>query len=184
MRDNLIINWSKDEPLTWDDFQGKVDNNSPHDAVSSIRYWGTFSAIPNDSEKPTKFQFTEFTLTAQFQKNSSWVKKQEIQSKEISQKLLKHEQGHFDLAEELKPDILRRVNSVLKGRSYSVRGDDEENMKINAQEDGNSLFMKQVEKWKKEIFDKEGEKYDDETNHGTILTKQNEYDVRFNKLRT
>jgi hypothetical protein len=81
-----LIRWNDKEPLRWEDFSGKINDTSWFDAecFAEIRYNYKFNNLKN-------FQFDVF---ANFDKNTSWIKKEYK-----SEALLKHEQLHFDIAQ-------------------------------------------------------------------------------------
>ena len=183
MSEHNEIDWSKDYLLEWSDFQREVNIRSIHVAESSIKYWATYTIVPDNANAPTKCSFSKIQLIPQFQKNFSWVRKQDIEDPKISALLLKHEQGHFDLAEELRPQIIEKIQNELMEKEIAVRGTTEVQMMDNAKKDAEVLMMISIEKWKKEIFDKARVIYDVETKHGVTIPKQEEYNKRFNKLR-
>ncbi|WKT57199.1 hypothetical protein QVH35_07085 [Candidatus Nitrosotenuis chungbukensis] len=96
--------------------------------------------------------------------------------------LLKHEQGHFDLAEEITRKARIKIIKRFQNKVFTVKGKNENEAKNDA--------ILQVTKIRKEIeselqkeFKYQEAKYDDKTNHGLILKYQEEYNKRFEKLR-
>jgi hypothetical protein len=79
------ITWSDTRPLTWDDFTGTPDPDSPRDAVTTSGVVGTFKC------DTTGFSFD---VKAVFSKSQSWV-----EAGKQTAALLAHEQGHFDISE-------------------------------------------------------------------------------------
>src|SRR4051812_33957026 len=80
-----FITWKENQQLQWDDFTGKINDTSKFDAecFAEVRYKYKFYS-PQDFE---------FEVYANFDKNTSWRRK-EMES----EALLKHEQSHFDIA--------------------------------------------------------------------------------------
>lgn len=81
------IYWSKDKPLTWADFTGKILKGNPHDAY-------TDSGIDFKYSYSSKEQMLVIDLLTNFVKNKSSVKS----DKKVDY-LLNHEQRHFDISE-------------------------------------------------------------------------------------
>jgi len=79
------IYWSKDHQLKWEDFLGKTPANSKHGAISNIGV---------DPHYDCSNGMLEVEIKSYFDKTKSWSKKDK-QTPEA----LKHEQGHFDIAE-------------------------------------------------------------------------------------
>ncbi|PTX20346.1 uncharacterized protein DUF922 [Pontibacter mucosus] len=81
---NEQITWSVDRRLTWDDFKAAPDDANPHHALTAANLAVNASCKKN--------QFT-YTVTCVFLPQQSWSKRKG------SEKLLAHEQLHFDLTE-------------------------------------------------------------------------------------
>jgi hypothetical protein len=96
--------------------------------------------------------------------------------------LLKHEQGHFDLAELFRSKITKDLQIIFEPKKFTVGGHTQEQQKQFAREYSNMLISKELEKLQKHIFQKH-EEYDKHTNYGQIVEKQLEYDERFKELR-
>jgi len=117
-------------------------------------------------------------LTVKFYPPLSWVRQSQA-----TPDLLKHEQGHFDLAELLRLKITERIQSMFVEKKFLTRGQNQEQQKQFAREDSGLMIAKEVEKWEKYLFEKQ-EEYDKQTNYGLIIKKQQEYDDMFKKLRS
>lgn len=98
--ENEIIVWSKDRPLTWDDFKGKPAKRF---AVASTNYniTKTVETLGMDSSL--------VEIKAVFFCNKSWKKKAWI-----DETVLKHEQKHFDIAEL----YARRLRKLVHTQTY------------------------------------------------------------------
>lgn len=94
------IYWSPDRKLTWDDFKEveKISNNTAI-SCSGIEY---------------ELYEKEFAVEIKscFYKNKSWVIKGEK-----TDKLLKHEQGHFNIAEL----YARKLRKAIKGKRFKKK---------------------------------------------------------------
>ncbi len=106
------IKWNKYQKLTWEDFQGNIEVNSVKAASTSsgVRYSASMLT------RSDKIEIT-FEIHSYFNKNRSWryVDKQ-------SEALLRHEQGHFDIAE-LHARLLRKAYA-----EYQYSNDFDENI--------------------------------------------------------
>ncbi|WP_255486712.1 hypothetical protein [Candidatus Nitrosotenuis sp. DW1] len=127
-----------------------------------------------------KFKIRDMHLRAIFIPDFSWVMKNISNKNSIL--LLKHEQGHFDLAEEITRKTRIKIINRFQNKIFTVKGKNENEAKKDA--------VLQVTKIRKEIeselqkeFKYQEAKYDDKTNHGLILKYQEEYNKRFEKLR-
>ncbi|WP_238549776.1 hypothetical protein [Candidatus Nitrosotenuis chungbukensis] len=127
-----------------------------------------------------KFKIRDMKLRAIFIPEFSWVMKNISDKNRIL--LLKHEQGHFDLAEEITRKARIKIIKRFQNKVFTVKGKNENEAKNDA--------ILQVTKIRKEIeselqkeFKYQEAKYDDKTNHGLILKYQEEYNKRFEKLR-
>ena len=124
-----------------------------------------------------KFFVDNIVLTTEFYPLLSWIR----QSQETTL-LLKHEQGHFDLAEFLKLTITEHIEEVFKGKKFFTRGQNQEQQKQFARESSGLMIANEIGKWEKYLFD-ERQEYDAQTNYGHIIEKQQKYDDMFKKLR-
>jgi len=177
VENNNIISWSKDYFLHWSDFQADVNLSAYEDSFSKITYHHTWVISSEMVNGDIFFLISEVKLETQFLKHLSWVRLQNA-----SPTLLTHEQGHFDLAEFMKQYFEDQINKKFYGLKYSTRGKNEEQRRQFAREDSCLLIIKELE----ECFDnlaKERKKYDEETEFGKNISKQNEYDKKFRSLR-
>jgi hypothetical protein len=86
---DTLVEWDSERPLTWKDFSGEIDRQSPYDAwtYSGINYVYSWF-YEGDAIK------VDLDAYAFFDPAQSWIKKGEE-----SAELLQHEQLHFDLSE-------------------------------------------------------------------------------------
>ena len=82
----IYIKWSKEKKISWMDFQGSAQINTSVAAVSAIGI--TYNVVSHSIDK------YKFEISAVFEKGKSWA-----WTEKISDTILYHEQGHFDLGE-------------------------------------------------------------------------------------
>ncbi len=142
-----IIVYSKQRPLTFDDFRATPDDLS---FAAAATYSGT--GMSYTAERMNSKTTLKVTIMPTFSKDKSWYKKDKN-----SPRVLKHEQVHFDITAIKTCEL---VNSI---RSFNFSADN---------------YAKELQNLLKENEKQTGEmqqQYDKETNHGTILLKQQEW---------
>ena len=178
MENDDIISWSKDYLLAWSDFKAEPNSSSFEDSSSKIKYHYTWTVNSETSDGKIYFLIDNIQLSTQFLRHLSWVRE-----KQASVELLKHEQGHFDLAESLRHIITADFQNEFKDKKFPTRGQNEEQQKQFAREDSGLMISKRLEKWYND-FSQQRTKYDKMTEFGHNLKKQQEYDKKFAKLRS
>jgi hypothetical protein len=175
-----VIIWNKTRILKWSDFKKKPDPQAKASAISAIGFESKPLIEHIKTGSKFKFKIRDMHLSAVFIPDFSWVMKNV--SEKGSTLLLKHEQGHFDLAEEITRIIRTKTTNRFQNRVFIVKGKNEDKAKKDA--------VLQVTKIRKEIeselqkeFKSQETKYDDKTNHGLIIGYQSKYNKRFEKLR-
>lgn len=175
-----VIVWNKTQALKWSDFKKSPDLNDKASASLAIGFESKPIIEHIATGSKFKFKIRDMQLRAIFIPNFSWVVKNV--SEKDSTLLLKHEQGHFDLAEEITRKTRIKTTNRFQNRAFTVKGKNENEAKKGA--------ILQVTKIRKEIegklqkeFRYQETKYDDKTNHGLIVEYQEEYNERFKKLR-
>lgn len=144
---NDQILWSKNHKISWDDFQGLPDSTSVFSANTSV--------IVDYSHKTSESKI-EYSIYCYFLKKSSWTKKT------TSEKLLVHEQLHFDIAELITRKI-RRAFTLYQSKNLKET-------QIFIDKTNKDFYLEELP-----IFNK---KYDTETNHGLIADKQKEWEQK------
>jgi Bacterial protein of unknown function (DUF922) len=91
--------------LTWDDFSGKPDKDSPFQANT---YWGINYSFNGVDFAGDTAKFKNLAVTLKFDETKSWVK----EGKQIPY-LLKHEQGHFDIGLICQKEIIKAINNTV-----------------------------------------------------------------------
>jgi len=178
MNQTNSISWSEDRTLTWSDFKAESNPASFEDAHSVIKYHYTWTVNSESVGNQIRFFIENINLTTEFYPLLSWMRQSQATSY-----LLKHEQGHFDLAELLRSKIAEYIHDVFDGKKFPTRGQNQEQQKQFAREDSGLMIAKEVEKWEKHLYEKQ-EEYDTLTDFGQILEKQLDYDNMFKKLRS
>jgi hypothetical protein len=175
-----VIIWKKTQILKWSDFKKKPDSDAKASASSAIGFESKPLIEHIKTGSKFKFKIKDMQLHAVFLPDFSWVMKNVNEKR--STLLLKHEQGHFDLAEEIIRKTRIKTTKRFENRAFIVKGKNEDKAKKDA------IF--QVTKKRKEIDRKlqkelksQETKYDDKTNHGLIIGYQERYNKRFEKLR-
>jgi hypothetical protein len=150
----VIINGEKNNrPLRWADFTGNPDNNTDLFAYTYwyVTYkWGPFS-FKGDTVK------WKVEVTLELEKRS-WQK-----SEKVSDSLLVHEQGHFNIG-------------LLFARTFQQRVNNTVFLRHNYEAKIAEIFNEELEKFRQlEI------KYDQETDHFTNREQQKKWDDYFKK---
>ena len=133
------ITWSKDRKLIWHDFKGTKKPVDGTDVAAVTRCGISMSTNRvSGHNKPT------FYVQATFYCNESWYRKDMPMTDEI----LKHEQGHFDLCEIYARQLRKKLNSANLNAS-------------NLSKEANAIFNKVNDQYveRQKVYDKE-------TNHG------------------
>ena len=68
-----MIQWDKNRPLTWDDFQGEPDYSDDWSYVMSQNYYDASWGYEKTGSG-CNYKFTEVDAVVSFSKNESWVK--------------------------------------------------------------------------------------------------------------
>jgi len=149
-QDIVIGGETGNRPLTWNDFTGKPDKESSHDANT---YWNIDYSFKGFQYKADTAVFTGLTVKLEFNSKQSWIKKDRQ-----TDALLKHEQGHFNIgilcAKELQQTF---TSTVFFKKDVQV--------KINA------LFGDIMKK-----YHEMGLQYDKETDHSKNKDEQRRWD--------
>ena len=136
--------------LTWQDFTGKPDASSPFYANTGYRF---NTRLKNVNFKADTAIINGFEIDLELNTKLTWVKK----GKETDY-LLKHEQGHFDIAILLVREILKQVTETHF-------------TKTNFQTGISKIVSTVAEKYRKM-----GIEYDKETDHSKNITAQQKWD--------
>lgn len=144
------IRWFDNKPLKWSNFKGNVDGSSKYAALTASGIYYSYET--------TKDGELIFTIESHFDPKNSWVKKEKK-----NDKLLEHEQRHFDITElyarKLKKEISEREFSYSKSLQKKL----------------NKLYQNWVGR-----LNTEQKSYDKETKHHLNQEGQKKWNKRIN----
>ncbi len=143
-----FIKWDKNRPLTWNDFLASPKTNSSVVATTSTQVSIEFFKKNNT---------LTYRITCRFAKKESWVAVK-------NDHILKHEQGHFDIAE----IFARKLNKAIREHI--------------AKNPGN---IKDIDLIYKNLMDQKDHfqnRYDEETQHSIDKMKQEAWLEKIQKL--
>ena len=177
MSEQNILYWSPDYFLNVNDFQAESNPAAFEDAHSVVKYRYTWTLKSEQFGKDILFLIENIRLVTEFHRHLSWIR-----YATSTKNLLSHEQGHFDLAESLRPEVTRNIQSIFENKWYPTRGNNDEQRKQFAREDSGTLIAKEIAKWEKTLHQKRHD-YDIKTNYGQIEPEQTKFNDIFSKLR-
>ncbi len=177
MSENDILVWSNDSFLRWSDFNAESNPAAFEDSHSIIKYRHTWTVNSDKIGSQVLFFIENIQLSVEFYPDLSWVR-----TLHINDDLLKHEQGHFDLAELVKRENLEKLQNKFYQKQFPTRGKNEDQRKQFAKEDSGRMIAIEVYKLE-EILSQRHQEYDEQTNFGQNLEKQSEYNSMFDGLR-
>ena len=177
MSENDVVVWSKESFLTWADFKAESNPAIFEDSHSMIKYQFTWIVNSDKIGDNILFLIENIQLSVDFHSLLSWVR-----TSQANDNLLKHEQGHFDLAELVKRENLEKLKNKFYEKQFPTRGQNEEQRKQFAKEDSGKMIAEEIENLH-QLLSNLRQEYDDQTNFGQNLEKQSEYNLKFDKLR-
>ncbi len=177
MSEKNVVVWSKDSFLTWSNFEAESNPAVFEDSHSFIKYRYTWTVNSDNKENEILFFIENIQLSVEFHPVLSWVR-----LSQTNDDLLKHEQGHFDLAELIKRENLEKLQNKFHEKRFPTRGKNEEQRKQFAKEDSGKMIAKEVEKLEQILLQRRNE-YDEQTNFGQNLEKQLNYNSIFDRLK-
>ena len=158
MSENDAVIWSKEICLKWSDFKAESNPAIFEDSHSSIKYRFTWIVDSDKQNDDIVFSIDKISVTVEFNPLLSWVRESES-----TDNLLIHEQGHFDLAE------------MLRGHNDAQR-------KQFAKEDSGKMISIEIDKLSN-ILKQKRNQYDTETEFGSNIKNQLQYNEIFKKLK-
>ncbi|MGE5171703.1 MAG: hypothetical protein ACM3JC_15175 [Rudaea sp.] len=155
--------------LTWNDFTRKDDVSRPQpgDVAMVAQTRAVFavqglSSGPVDGSRPTAYKLADrVKVVVRLKRDECWVAAWVVAGSTSGperQRLLKHEQGHYDIVALLARDMLAEITAVAK------------NLYASAQEpiDDANAVMARYDPY----YDSVQELYDEKTNHGDVRNEQ------------
>ena len=177
MNEKDILLWSPEYFLSPSDFHAEANPAAFEDAHSFIKYRCTWTVNSEIFGKDIRFTIKNILLTTEFHRHLSWIR-----LPMVGPKMINHEQGHFDLAESMRHEIMKKMSETLGNTWHPTRGQNAEQRKQFAREDSGVMIHNELAKWEKSLQDASAI-YDEKTNYGQIKDKQTEYDDSFKQLR-
>jgi hypothetical protein len=176
MSENNVIQWTSNYSLNWLDFKAEGNPGIFEDSHSVIKYGFTWLVNSDKVNEEIVFLIDNIILTVEFHPLLSWVRKSEI-----SDDLLKHEQGHFDLAELIRRDYDKVFQNKFYHKIFPTRGQNEAQRKQFAKEDSGRMISNEINNLNISLKTKRKE-YDVETEYGRNIENQLKYDEIFKNL--
>lgn len=140
-KDNNFIDWSGNKRLVWEDFTAEPVKGSDAAALTATHLGFSYSFSKNK---------VAYKIECRFDKTKSWGLVQ-------SDWILKHEQGHFDIAE----IFARKLHKIVSAYQFNRK---------TFQKDLDSIYQSIVTE--KEVFQLQ---YDNETNFSRNKLRQEEW---------
>jgi hypothetical protein len=147
-KDEELIEWKNSKKLSWNDYKGKADPASGAAASTA-----TYLTIEYNFDRSG----LTYKITCSFSKDKSWTR-------DRTDHILAHEQGHFDIAEV----FARKLNMRMKEYRVNTR---------TMQNDLKKIYQEVMDEKEKMQND-----YDEETNHSIIKEKQAEWLKKIKEL--
>tara|TARA_B110001454_G_scaffold193567_1_gene194530 strand:- start:214 stop:744 length:531 start_codon:yes stop_codon:yes gene_type:complete len=173
---NDVLVWSENYSLKWSDFKAESNPAIFEDSHSTIKYGFTWIVDSDKLNEKIVFLIDNIKLTVEFHPLLSWVR-----TSEFNDNLLKHEQGHFDLAELLRRDYDKIFKHKFYHKVFPTRGQNDAQRKQFAKEDSGRMISNEVDKLNI-ILTKKRKEYDVETEYGKNIQNQLKYAEIFENL--
>ena len=156
------LTWTAEAPLQWQDFQGPVDSSASADRVAMTAAslsWGYSYGLERGNGR-CLYRINSVDVHAIFNRRDSWVR-----PGHETDRVLEHEQGHFDLTQLFKLE-LEALTRGLVGVRRECKGDSVEAASSYAEREAAGAVSVVAERiWSEHVAAQEA--YDDQTRHGT-----------------
>ena len=176
MSENYVIPWTSDYSLKWSDFKAELNPAVFEDSHSAIKYGFTWTVNSDKIDDKIVFLIDSIHIVTEFHPLLSWVRESES-----NDNLLKHEQGHFNLAEMLRRDQEVVFEKNFYQKVFDTRGQNEAQRKQFAKLDSGKIISNEVDKLSL-ILAKKRKEYDTETEYGQNISNQLKYTNIFKNL--
>ena len=176
MSENFVISWTRDYSLKWSDFKAELNPAVFEDSHSTIKYGFTWTVNSDKINDKIVFLIDSIHIVTEFHPLLSWVRESES-----NDNLLKHEQGHFNLAEMLRRDQEVVFEKNFYQKVFDTRGQNEAQRKQFAKLDSGKIISNEVDKLSL-ILAKKRKEYDTETEYGQNISNQLKYTNIFKNL--
>jgi hypothetical protein len=147
-----------DRRLVWDDFKGKVPDNSKYDSECWFDVKWEYSNLRNVNGKAV-FDFTDLPYLM----SKSWVRPEAINNA-YSDTLLNHEIGHYNIAKAW----ARELRSKVRNTNFPYYNFEQKISSLAENINNKYLAMEKL--------------YDDETNHSLNKSEQRRWDAKIRYL--
>ncbi len=172
-----LIEWNAEFNLSENNFLGTVNESDPHDANTRAGVNYFFKHRVNEDKKRWKIKVEEIWTCAYFFPNNSWLRPKILGEINLP-RLIKHEQGHFDLAEKCSRRFEKKLKNKFRNKTFSFN----KNLVSDPEVEVKKLIQIEFEILNEELVQGHID-YDKITNHGLITTEQEKFDARFEQLR-
>lgn len=169
--------WSAHASLTWDDFGADPNPAAYEDAHSHIDYDYTWTVTSEIDGGRAAYGIEGLQLHARLHRGLSWVR-----PSCRTESLLRHEQGHLDLAELLRRQEQPGIEAGLYKTRRPARGRNAEQQKQSAREDSAIRIADRLAPLLSKLAEAR-KRYDSETDYGADAGAQSTYDAKFAALR-
>jgi len=177
MGENVIIEWMPDFNISWADFEAESNPAVFEDSHSVVKYRFTWTVNSEIIGGQIVFFIEDIHLFVEFHRRLSWVR-----SSESNDRLLKYEQGSFDLAESVRRENIKKLQDIFYSKHFPTRGQNVEQRKQFAKEDSARMIAEKVDDLQ-QLYDERRQKYQDETDFGQNESAQSKYNLIFQQLR-
>ena len=177
MSENENLFWNKQYSLKWSDFKAEHNPASYADSHSVIKYGFTWTVDSEKMGSEILFLIKNIQISVEFCPLLSSVR-----DSEISDQLLRYEQGRFDLAELVKRENISGLQTKFEGKTFPTRGKNEEQRKQLAKEDSGKMIAQEIEELQK-ILERRLSEYDETTDYGNKTEKLFDYLSKFEQLK-
>ena len=156
------LEWSANAPLRWEDFQGPVDPSASRERVAMTAAslsWGYTYGLERGNGHCV-YRITSIDIQAIFNRRDSWVL-----PGHLTDRVLEHEQGHFDIAQLFKLKLEDSASELLSAR-WPCEGDSvQAASEYTVREAGRIVSNLGQKIWSEHVAAQKA--YDDQTGHGT-----------------
>lgn len=170
-----VIEWSPDRRLTWNDFNGPVPAGTEDQRVAATAgalAW-SFEYSIQWSRNACRFRIDDITAHAHFRRDQSWVR-----TGHKTDRVLEHEQGHFDILQLYKEQLHTRTREFL-GTLRPCSGRTERSATRSTKSEIDRLVGAVYDKVWNEYRSRQAT-YDRETRHGINAREQGEWTADLN----
>ena len=129
MIEHEVIHWSDTNLLNVSNFMAEPNPGIFEDSHSVIKYGFTWIVNSEQFGAEVVFSIENIQLSVEFNPLLSWIR-----MSEFNDNLLKHEQGHFDLAEIIKKQYQKIFENEFYHKHFPTRGQNDAQRKQFAKE--------------------------------------------------